>query len=188
MKVTEHIKNANGKTQFTFEILPSKARIPIKVCLKLKKNLFSYKNPIDKNKFSDAIKKTLGLNFKKFNYDQKFKKEEKDNSWNNKKEFFVVNLIKERRSKFSLTFFFLKKAEDFFNEEFGIIHLSQFDKIFREDQLDIWVNPILIQSLTFNTGYMEIIPNSISIHDLKKNCRKKKKKKEFFTKKTQKFI
>jgi phosphatidylinositol kinase/protein kinase (PI-3 family) len=35
---------------------------------------------------------------------------------------------------------------------------------------------------------MEIIPNSISIHDLKKNCRKKKKKKEFFTKKSQKFI
>lgn len=173
---------------FPFEILPSKARIPIKVCLKLKKNLFSYKNPIEKNKFSDAIKKTSSLNFKKFNYNQKFSEDEKNASWNSMKEFFFVNLLKEKRSEFSITFFFLKKAEDFFNEEFGIIHLSQFDKIFREDQLDIWVNPILIQSLNFNTGYMEIIPNSISIHDLKKNYLKKKKDKKFSTKKSQKFI
>lgn len=174
---------------FPFEILPSKAKIPVKISLELKKNLYSHKNPILKNKNYRIIRNTPSLYPERFDSGLKLIKRKGISSWIRKKDYFVEDLLKRKGCEFSFTFVFLKKAEDFFNEEFGIIHLTQFDKTFREDQLDIWLNPMLVQSLNFNTGLIEVIPNSVSIHDFKRNLDKKKQNfNDFYLTKSVKFI
>mmetsp|Transcript_33452 Transcript_33452/g.84538 ORF Transcript_33452/g.84538 Transcript_33452/m.84538 type:complete len:131 (-) Transcript_33452:1786-2178(-) len=120
---------------------------------------------------------------KNFSNTTEYRKSKIEKSKDTMEKINFSNKILKTYEKNSFFFFFLfKKAEDFLNEEFVTIHLSQFDKIFREEQLNIWINPFLIQSLSFNSGFMEIIPNSLSIHDLRKNFGnskifKKKKKK-----------
>lgn len=158
---------------FPFEIFHSKSKIPIKICLHLKKIIYFYKQTIFESNFEGNFLKSNQIPSKIFNL---FDLEKNIKSWNSKEKIFGEKFLRNYNFENSITFSFLKKAEDFLNEVFGTIHLSQFDKIFREDQLDLWVNPIQIQSIDYNTGFLEIIPNSISIHDLKKTLRFNKKK------------
>ncbi|ABW98269.1 pi4K (nucleomorph) [Hemiselmis andersenii] len=134
---------------WNFEILPSKSKIPLKICLEFFHHIAFYKKKI---MIRNSV---LTLKPKEKNLPHK------------KKKIFKKNFNFDRKNSFNSCFLF-KRAEDFSNEEFVTIHLSQFDKIFREEQLNIWINPFLIQSLSFNSGFMELIPNSISIHDLRK--------------------
>ena len=61
----------------------------------------------------------------------------------------------------------IKEAVDFHNEMGAIFLLSQFEKILREYQVNIWLNPISINSYYYNGGSVEVIPNSNSIHEIK---------------------
>ena len=70
-----------------------------------------------------------------------------------------------------------KEAGDFHNELGAILLLSQFEKILREYQINIWLNSICLNSFHYNGGSVEVIPNSNSIHEIKSfdllNSRKK---------------
>jgi len=61
----------------------------------------------------------------------------------------------------------VKEALDFNNEIGAIFLLSQFEKILREYQINVWLNPLSFNSYCFNGGSIEVIPNSNSIHEIK---------------------
>lgn len=65
----------------------------------------------------------------------------------------------------------------FFHEQIGTLYISQFEKIFREEHLDIWVNPFLVFCFDSNSGFLEMVPNSNSLHII--NQKKKQRKKRF---------
>ena len=60
-----------------------------------------------------------------------------------------------------------KEAEDFHNEIGANLLLSQFEKILREYQIDIWLNSLCFNNFQYNGGSVEVISNSNSIHEIK---------------------
>jgi len=55
---------------------------------------------------------------------------------------------------------------DFYHEKIGSLFISQFEKLFREEQLDIWVSSFLVFCCDSSSGFIEYVPNSKSLHIL----------------------
>ncbi|AFP65500.1 phosphatidylinositol 4-kinase (nucleomorph) [Chroomonas mesostigmatica CCMP1168] len=136
------------------EILSSNNNIPFVSSVRLNKNPELFRKKINYETILFSIKK---LKKKESNYDWlRNNPIQNDLRYNlTKKDFFIF-------------YFLFKKAKDFYNEQLGAFNVSQFDKLFREGNLDIWLNPFLIQFSDLNFGSIEVIPNSITFHYLHK--------------------
>ena len=146
---------------YGFRVLASKKKLPIKIFSPLfKKNWLLSRTFI--NFFKNLNLKTVIL------------------SCIQKKNFLINYHHFLRLCYKSKTFYFklpkkdpifnqliIKEAVDFHNEIGAIFLLSQFEKILREYQVNIWLNPISINSYYYNGGSVEVIPNSNSIHEIK---------------------
>jgi hypothetical protein len=143
--------------QENFKLLPSKTKIPLNILAKFNQNYAIFKKTkkkIFKRKKEEIHKITLYQN-----------------------HFYFQNLLIFFKKFFINSAFILKKANDFFNEKIITIYITSCDKIFREENIDIWLNPFFVQIFESRSGLIEVIPNSISLHDLKFNLEKKEKKK-----------
>jgi len=150
-----------------FEIFSSKNKIPIKVSFKVQFKQKIFKNiKFEKNSVTIKIftglnpgclilkhinKKTI-LNFLNFGY-------------KNKRPFYKKTL-KKKKICFQL---FTKESFDFLQELTGSLFLCQFEKILRESFIDHWLNPLYIFATKQYAGFIEIIPNSKSLHKIKPN-------------------
>jgi hypothetical protein len=135
------------------EILPSKKKIPLKISANLMKNRKIFKKKLS---FQNKSKKFLPT----------FSVNKSINIANN--GFFSLNPYFD-------SFFILKKAKDFFNEKFVTIYIAFCEKVLREENIEIWLCSFFVQNFDINSGLLEIICNSISLHDLKFNYKKKLK-------------
>lgn len=154
---------------YGFRILVSKKKLPLKIYTPFSSDLDIYYCISKELNFKLSIKKILPKYIGNYYLDIKHKtssplnncKTKMLNQCLNKKNLFFNQLI-------------IKEASDFNNELGAIFLLSQFEKILREYQIDIWLNPLSLNSYCLNGGTIEVIPNSSSIHEIKSYCAFKK--------------
>nr|UXY87105.1 SNF1-related kinase [Cryptomonas sp.] len=172
-----------------FKILPSKNRIPLHFYIEIYENFRIFKRQIIKiGILKNMIEKKLILqNFrilkkeKSFAY-KKHKFFDKNDNYNSKKETcpYQKKSWLERKNNIkkgtdnSLTMVWtienllVKESGDFHNEILGVVFIAQIEKIFRENFLDMWLSSFFIYSIHSTGGLINIVPNSISLHDLNK--------------------
>ena len=147
---------------YGFKILASKKKLPLKLYTTFCLNLWSnYSHPFSatsifctKNSVSNYITRcNLNMKYNKI-FDASFYQSNIDFKAFNENNLIFNELI-------------LKEAKDFHNELGAIFLLSQFEKILREFQINIWLNPLLFTSYFYNGGSIEVIPSSNSIHEIK---------------------
>jgi Phosphatidylinositol 3- and 4-kinase len=64
--------------------------------------------------------------------------------------------------------FIVKGGDDLRQEQLAIQLISQFDWIFKEESVDVYLRPFTVMSVSSEAGFVEVIPDSMSIHTLKK--------------------
>ncbi|CAM9118050.1 unnamed protein product [Phaeothamnion confervicola] len=63
----------------------------------------------------------------------------------------------------------VKANDDLRQEQFVSQLIRQFDRIFRDAELDVWLRPYEILALGPRAGVLEAIPDTVSLHALKRN-------------------
>jgi len=146
---------------YCFRILASKKKLPLKIFSPLSNNKWIY-NLV----FIDFFKK---ISIKKVI----LKYVSNQNNTINYHCFFISDKISKKfyfhyqKKEQVFNQLIVKEALDFNNEIGAIFLLSQFEKILREYQINVWLNPLSFNSYCFNGGSIEVIPNSNSIHEIK---------------------
>lgn len=64
--------------------------------------------------------------------------------------------------------FIVKAGDDLRQEQLAIQLISQFQNIFREENVDVFLRPFTVMSVSSEAGFVEVIPDSVSVHSLKK--------------------
>lgn len=64
--------------------------------------------------------------------------------------------------------FIVKAGDDLRQEQLAIQLISQFAWIFKEEDVDVYLRPFTVMSISSDAGFVEVIPDAISIHSLKK--------------------
>jgi phosphatidylinositol 4-kinase B len=64
--------------------------------------------------------------------------------------------------------FIVKAGDDLRQEQLAIQLISQFQWIFTEESVDVYVRPFTVMSVSSDAGFVEVIPDAVSIHSLKK--------------------
>ena len=149
---------------YGFRILASKKKLPLKLYTTFSPYLDIYnlipKKPIQKfcvNKFfSNFI----------INQDHRIYNQHPVSFFQNK-SLGKPRILDEKNRYFNQLI--IKEAGDFHNEIGAFFLLSQFEKILREYQIDIWLNPLSFNSYCHNGGSIEVIVNSNSFHEIKSN-------------------
>ena len=147
---------------YGFRVLASKKKLPLKIYTPFSADLDIY-NCISKELlFKLSIRKILPRYVGSYYLDIKHKTSSPLSNCETK-------LLNQTLNKKNLIFnqLIIKEANDFNNELGAIYLLSQFEKILREYQIDIWLNPLSFNSYYFSGGTIEVIPNSSSIHEIK---------------------
>lgn len=62
----------------------------------------------------------------------------------------------------------VKSRDDLRQEQFAAQLIRQFDTIFRDAKLDLWMRPYDILAISPEAGLIEAVPDTISLHALKK--------------------
>ena len=65
----------------------------------------------------------------------------------------------------------MKNNDDLRQEQLASQLLQQFDNIFKEAGVNVWMRPYDILATSHDSGMMEAIPDTISIDSLKRNDR-----------------
>lgn len=65
----------------------------------------------------------------------------------------------------------VKQGCDLRQEQFAMQLISQFNQIFHEYKLDIWLMPYEIITTGPNSGLMQCVPNAMSLHALNRKLR-----------------
>jgi len=183
-----------NKKILNLQILPSKNKIPLKVLHKIVKKPNVFRPNFFFSKFVKQNKENSSFRNGKISNQE----EKKSGELADKLKFKKKTKNSPQKNITNVFEIVSKESQDFFHEQIGTLYISQFEKIFREEHLDIWVNPFLVFCFDSNSGFLEMVPNSNSLHIInqKKNKEKKdsdktfnKKEKELnFEKKTQNLI
>lgn len=64
--------------------------------------------------------------------------------------------------------FIVKAGDDLRQEQLAIQLISQFQSIFEEEKVDVFLRPFTVMSVSSEAGFVEVIPDSVSVHSLKK--------------------
>ncbi|CDF38036.1 unnamed protein product [Chondrus crispus] len=64
--------------------------------------------------------------------------------------------------------FIVKAGDDLRQEQLAIQLISQFYSIFQEENVDVFLRPFTVMSVSSEAGFVEVIPDSVSVHSLKK--------------------
>eukprot|EP00177_Eucheuma_denticulatum_P005721 GFKZ01010430.1.p1 GENE.GFKZ01010430.1~~GFKZ01010430.1.p1 ORF type:complete len:912 (+),score=165.91 GFKZ01010430.1:176-2911(+) len=64
--------------------------------------------------------------------------------------------------------FIVKAGDDLRQEQLAIQLITQFKKIFDEEGVDVFLRPFTVMSVSSEAGFVEVIPDSVSVHSLKK--------------------
>nr|UXY87592.1 SNF1-related kinase [Cryptomonas curvata] len=88
--------------------------------------------------------------------------------WSLKKKLLKKGIFFLFNKKWSIDCILIKESKDFYNEIFGIIFISQIEKIFQENYLDLWLSSFFIYSTYLNSGIVNIVCNSTSLHEINK--------------------
>lgn len=64
--------------------------------------------------------------------------------------------------------FIVKAGDDLRQEQLAIQLISQFDKIFKEEGVEVYLKPFTVMSVSSEAGFVEVIKDSVSVHSLKK--------------------
>eukprot|EP00173_Palmaria_palmata_P003024 Plantae.Rhodophyta-Palmaria_palmata.ctg3145.p1 GENE.Plantae.Rhodophyta-Palmaria_palmata.ctg3145~~Plantae.Rhodophyta-Palmaria_palmata.ctg3145.p1 ORF type:complete len:340 (+),score=48.87 Plantae.Rhodophyta-Palmaria_palmata.ctg3145:3-1022(+) len=64
--------------------------------------------------------------------------------------------------------FIVKAGDDLRQEQLAIQLISQFAWIFEEEGLDLYLRPFTVMSISSDAGFVEVIPDAVSVHSLKK--------------------
>lgn len=62
----------------------------------------------------------------------------------------------------------VKAGDDLRQEQLAIQLITQFQSIFAEESVDVYLRPFTVMSVSSDAGFMEVIPDAVSIHSLKK--------------------
>lgn len=65
----------------------------------------------------------------------------------------------------------IKSGEDLRQEQFATQLINEFYQIFRMEKVDCWVNPYEILATGNNVGIIEVVPNAVSIDQLKRKSK-----------------
>jgi hypothetical protein len=74
----------------------------------------------------------------------------------------------------------VKSGEDLRQEQFATQLINEFYQIFKLEKVDCWVNPYEILATGNNVGIIEVVPNAISIDQLKRKSKNITSLKNFF--------
>lgn len=66
--------------------------------------------------------------------------------------------------------FIVKAGDDLRQEQLAIQLISQFKKIFDEEGVNVFLRPFTVMSVSSEAGFVEVIPDAISVHSLKKRA------------------
>lgn len=64
--------------------------------------------------------------------------------------------------------FIVKAGDDLRQEQLAIQLISQFQKIFDEEGVDVFLRPFTVVSVSSEAGFVEVITDAVSVHSLKK--------------------
>jgi phosphatidylinositol 4-kinase B len=64
--------------------------------------------------------------------------------------------------------FIVKAGDDLRQEQLAIQLISQFQWIFAEESVDLYLRPFTVMSVSSDAGFVEVIPDAVSVHSLKK--------------------
>ncbi|KAA8491352.1 Phosphatidylinositol 4-kinase [Porphyridium purpureum] len=67
-----------------------------------------------------------------------------------------------------LSAFIVKAGDDLRQEQLAIQLIRQFEWIFKEENVDVFVRPFSIMCVNADAGLVELVPNSASLHNVKK--------------------
>nr|UXY87591.1 phosphatidylinositol 4-kinase [Cryptomonas curvata] len=159
---------------FDFKILPSKNRIPIYFFLEIYE-MSSIIKKITKKNISKTNKNNNLIKNKNTNILQKLNRYILNRQvylleihWSLKKKLLKKGIFFLFNKKWSIDCILIKESKDFYNEIFGIIFISQIEKIFQENYLDLWLSSFFIYSTYLNSGIVNIVCNSTSLHEINK--------------------
>mmetsp|Transcript_38063 Transcript_38063/g.151126 ORF Transcript_38063/g.151126 Transcript_38063/m.151126 type:complete len:910 (-) Transcript_38063:550-3279(-) len=76
--------------------------------------------------------------------------------------------------------FIVKAGDDLRQEQLAIQLITQFDSIFRSESVQTILRPFTIICLASDAGLVELVPNAVTIHGLKKKSPKLKSLRQFF--------
>nr|UXY88090.1 SNF1-related kinase [Cryptomonas curvata] len=176
-----------------FKVLPSKNHIPLHFCLEIFEITASNKNVYEK---MDVLTSRQSYTVSKKNIKNKNLKklQKKDNfilnqqiylflgkPWISKRKFLKKGVHFPLKKKWSIEYMLVKESGDFYNEIFGIIFISQIEKLFQEQYLDLWLSSFYIYSIHSTSGLVNIIFNSISLHELNKARKNEKNVSKYYT-------
>ena len=160
-----------------FKVLPSKNHIPILFFLEIYEILGNIRQKFKRVKSTSTRNKCLKIsnnkNFKIFDENNKSVLNQQINSlleinWLFKKKNLKNGISVLINKKWSIEYVLIKESKDFYNETFGVIFISQIQKLFEENYLDLWLNSFYIYPIYSTTGLINVISNSISLHEINK--------------------
>lgn len=64
--------------------------------------------------------------------------------------------------------FIVKAGDDLRQEQLAIQLISQFEWIFKEEAVNVYLRPFTVMSISSDAGFVEVIPDAVSVHSLKK--------------------
>lgn len=64
--------------------------------------------------------------------------------------------------------FIVKAGDDLRQEQLAIQLISQFKRIFDDEGVDVFLRPFTVMCVSSEAGFVEVIPDSVSVHSLKK--------------------
>ena len=70
-------------------------------------------------------------------------------------------------ASFKISKFIIKSGEDFLQEQFTSQLISEFSQIFKIEKVECYLYPYEIISTGYNAGIIEVVPNAISLDELK---------------------
>ncbi len=63
--------------------------------------------------------------------------------------------------------FIVKAGDDLRQEQLAIQLIKQFDQIFKEEDVDVFLKPFTVMSVSSDAGLVQVMPDSVSVHSLK---------------------
>ncbi len=63
--------------------------------------------------------------------------------------------------------FIVKAGDDLRQEQLAIQLIKQFELIFKEEDVDVFLRPFTVMSVSSDAGLVEVMPDSVSVHSLK---------------------
>lgn len=87
--------------------------------------------------------------------------------WSWKEERILKNSPFVGMSQTRLMSFIVKAGDDLRQEQLAIQLISQFDVIFKEENVDVFLRPFTVMSVSSDAGLVEVMPDSVSVHSLK---------------------